>query len=101
MLPVTLGDDMTPFDAQGRYVPHCHDEADTVHFFSVIDRPSDSPLPEDSEHELRYFRAHQTGEGIILHDSLPVMPVDDPATSPWPLPALNLHLENGELYDAK
>jgi len=97
VLPVTIGDDMTPFDAQGRYVPHHHDETNTVHFFSVIDRPSDSPLPEDSSHELRYFRAHQTEEGIIIHDSLPVMPVADPDRSPWPLPALNLHLEDGDL----
>src|SRR5690606_7719433 len=74
VLPVTFGDDMTPFDTQGRYVPHHHDETNTVHFFSVIDRPSDSPLPEDTTHELRYFRAHQTEEGIIMHDSLPVMP---------------------------
>ena len=97
VLPVTFGDDMTPFDAQGRYVPHHHDEANTVHFFSVIDRPSDSPLPEDTTHELRYFRAHQTEQGIIMHDSLPVMPVADPDRSPWPLPALNLHLEDGDL----
>ncbi|HMN12764.1 MAG TPA: hypothetical protein PKD55_10620, partial [Bellilinea sp.] len=97
VLPVTFGDDMTPFDTQGRYVPHHHDEANTVHFFSVIDRPSDSPLPEDSAHELRYFRAHQTEEGIIMHDSLPVMPVTNPDRSPWPLPALHLHLEDGDL----
>jgi len=101
VLPVTFGDDMTPFDAQGRYVPHHQDEANTVHFFSVIDRPSDSPLPEDTTHELRYFRAHQTEEGIIMHDSLPVMPVADPDRSPWPLPALNLHLEDGDLAAAQ
>jgi len=101
VLPVTFGDDMTPFDAQGRYVPHHHDEANTVHFFSVIDRPSDSPLPEDAAHELRYFRAHQTEEGIIMHDSLPVMPVTNPATSPWPLPALGMYLEEGDLAAAQ
>ncbi len=101
VLPVTFGDDMTPFDVQGRYVPHHRDAADTVHFFSVIDRPSDSPLPEDVSHELRYFRAHKTEEDIILHDSLPVMPVADPDRSPWPLPALHLHLENGDLSAAQ
>ncbi len=101
VLPVTFGDDMTPFDAQGRYVPHHHDEANTVHFFSVIDRPSDSPLPEDVTHELRYFRAHATEEGIIMHDSLPVMPVANPDRSPWPLPALQLHLEDGDLAAAQ
>ncbi|NLF77530.1 MAG: hypothetical protein GX573_17695, partial [Chloroflexi bacterium] len=101
VLPVTFGEDMTPFDAEGRYVPHHHDEANTVHFFSVIDRPSDSPLPEDVSHELRYFRAHATEENIIMHDSQPVMPVADPDRSPWPLPALNLYLEDGDLAAAQ
>jgi hypothetical protein len=101
VLPVTFDDDMTPFDTQGRYVPHHHDETDTVHFFSVVDRPSDSPLPEDILHELRYFRAQKTEEDIVIHDSLPVMPVSDPTTSPWPLPALHLHLEDGDLDAAQ
>jgi hypothetical protein len=101
VLPVTFGDDMTPFDAQGRYVPHHHDEANTVHFFSVVDRPSDSLLPEDTAHELRYFRAHKTEEDIIMHDSQPVMPLADPATSPWPLPALGMYLEEGDLAAAQ
>jgi hypothetical protein len=101
VLPVTFGDDMTPFDAQGRYVPHHHDAAHTVHFFSVIDRPSDSPLPEDAMHELRYFRAHKGDDNIVIHDSQPVMPVADPATSPWPLPALGMYLEEGDLAAAQ
>ena len=101
VLPVTFGEDMTPFDAQGRYVPHHRDEAGTVHFFSVVERPSDSPMPEDVSHELRYFRAHKTEEDIILHDSQPVMPVPDPDRSPWPLPALQLHLEDGDLAAAQ
>ena len=92
---------MTPFDAQGRYVPHHRDAADTVHFFSVVDRPSDSPLPEDAPRELRYFRAQKTEEDIVMHDSLPVMPVTDPTTSPWPLPALHLHMEDGDLDTAQ
>lgn len=101
VLPVTFGENMTPFDAQGRYVPHHHDEANTVHFFSVIDRPSDSPLPEDVSHELRYFRAHKGDDNIVIHDSQPVMPVVDPATSPWPLPALGMYLEEGDLAAAQ
>ncbi len=101
VLPVTFNDDMTPFDTLGRYVPHHHDAAGIVHFFSVVDRPSDSPLPEDVSHELRYFRARQTEEGMVVHDSQPVMPVTDPTPSPWPLPALNLHLEDGDLDTAQ
>ncbi len=101
VLPVTFGDDLTPFDTQGRYVPHHRDAAGTVHFFSVVDRPSDSPLPEDVSHELRYFRARQTEEGIVVHDSQPVMPVTDPTTSPWPLTALGMYLEDSDLAAAQ
>jgi hypothetical protein len=101
VLPVTFGDDQTPFDGQGRYVPHHRDEAGTVHFFSVVARPSDSPIPADVSHELRYFRAHQAEDGVVVNDSQPVMPVPDPETSPWPLPALHLHLEDGELHTAQ
>jgi hypothetical protein len=97
VMPVTFDDDLTPFDKQGRYVPHHVDEAHTVHFFSVIDRPADSPLPGETTHELRYYRAQIDDEGVVTHHSQPVMPVDDPATSPWALPALQLHLEEGEV----
>jgi hypothetical protein len=101
VLPVTFGDSMTPYDDQGRYVPHHQDETGMVHFFSVIDRPSDSPLPEGVDHELRYFRAQQTGDNIIVHDSQPVMGVTDSTMSPWPLPALHLYLEEGDLDAAQ
>lgn len=101
VLPVTFGEDMTPYDEHGRYVPNHRDEVGTVHFFSMIDRPSDSPLPEDVAHELRYFRAQKTGEGVVVHDSQLVMPVSDPTTSPWPLPALHLHLEDSDLDAAQ
>jgi hypothetical protein len=37
----------------------------------------------------------------LIHDSLPVMPVSDPTISPWPLPALHLHLEDGDLDTAQ
>jgi hypothetical protein len=97
MLPVTFGDDLTPFDRRGRYVPHHRDQAGTAHFFAVVERPSDSLFPDETSHELRYFRARQTDEGLVVHDSLPVLPVSDPETSPWPLPALHLYLEDGDL----
>jgi hypothetical protein len=101
VLPVTFGDDLTPFDGQGRYVPHYRDEANTVHFFSAIDRPSDSPLPEDSAHELRYFRAQKNADDMVIHHSLPVMPVSEPTASPWPLPTLEFFLEEGDLEAAQ
>ena len=99
-LPVTLDADRTPVDAQGRYVPHFRDEADTVHFFAVVERPPDSPLPEIAAHELRYFRV-PPGEDAQIAGSEPVMPVNDPATSPWPLPALAWYLEEGDLAAAQ
>lgn len=100
-LPVTFDDNMTPFDAQGQYVPHHRDAADVVHFVSVVDRPPDSPLAEDIAQEVRYFRAQKTAENIVRHESLPVMPVTGPDPSPWPLPALQLHLELGNLETAQ
>jgi hypothetical protein len=101
MLPVTFGDDLTPFDHGGRYVAHHRDQAGTAHFFAVVERPSDSLLPDETSHELRYFRARQTADGLVVHDSLPVLPVTDPETSPWPLPALHLYLEDGDLDTAQ
>jgi hypothetical protein len=67
----------------------------TVHFFAVVDRTPDSLLSENTPHELRYFRAQQMEEGLIAHDSQPVMGVTDLATSPWPLPALQLYWKKG------
>jgi len=101
VLPVTFDENMTPSNTQGRYVPHHRDEAGTVHFFAVVDRTSDSLLSERTSHELRYFRAQKTEEGMICHDSQPVMGVNDLATSPWPLPALQLYLEEGDLDTAQ
>jgi len=101
VLPVTFDEGMTPTNTQGRYVPHHCDEAGTVHFFAVVDRTSDSLLAENTPHELRYFRAQQMEEGLIVHDSQPVMGVTDLATSPWPLPALQLYLEEGDLDAAQ
>lgn len=101
VLPVTFDEGMMPTNAQGRYVPHHRDEAGTVHFFAVVDRTSDSLLAENTPHELRYFRAQKTEEGMIIHDSQPVMGVNDLATSPWPLPALQLYLEEGDLDAAQ
>ncbi|MBI5961730.1 MAG: hypothetical protein HY866_23535 [Chloroflexi bacterium] len=100
LLPVTFDEDMIPTNAQGRYVPHHRDETGTVHFFSVVERPADSPISEGVTRELRYFRAQKTEEGIVIHDSQPLIPVSDPG-SPWPLPALELHLEEGELQTAQ
>ena len=91
-LPVTFEDNMTPFDGQGRYVPHYRDASDTVHFFSVVES-----APESDAHELRYFRARKDTDGMLHHDAQPIMPVTDPATSPWPIPALGLYLEEGDL----
>jgi hypothetical protein len=98
VLPVTLADDLTPFTTQGQYVPHHRDEASTIHFFSVVDLATENDAPEQ---ELRYFRAQKTDGDLVVHDSLPIMVVDKPDPSPWPLPALNLYLEEGELGAAQ
>jgi len=90
-----MGDDLIPTDAEGNYVPYHRDEAGITHFFAVVNRP------EDEARELRYFRMGRSEEGDVLHHSLPVMPVSDPTASPWPLPALELFLEEGDLDAAQ
>jgi len=100
-LPVTFDDDLTPRDAQGHYLPHYRDAADTVHFFAVAERSADDLLPEAAHRELRYVRAQRTDVDTVIHDSQPVMPVSEPDRSPWPLPALNYYLEEGDLATAQ
>ena len=99
-LPVTFADDMTPLDAQGRYVAHHRDAAGTVHFFAVVDHSPETLTPADAPRELRYFRAQKTAEGHVLHDSLPVMPVPAPG-SPWPIPLFSSLLEDDRLEDVQ
>jgi hypothetical protein len=99
-LPVTFEDDMTPLDAQGRYVAHHRDAAGTVHFFAVMDRPPEDLTPGDAPRELRYFRAQKTAEGQVIHDSLPVMPVSAPG-SPWPIPIFSSLLEDDRLEEVQ
>mgnify|MGYP005845363137 CR=1 FL=1 len=99
-LPVTFEDDMTPLNAQGRYVAHHRDAAGTVHFFAVMDRPPEDLTPGDAPRELRYFRAQKTAEGQVIHDSLPVMPVSAPG-SPWPIPLFSSLLEDARLEDVQ
>jgi len=85
-----MGDDLIPTTAEGNYVPYHRDETGLTHFFAVVNQP------EDQARELRYFRMGRSEEGDVLHHSLPVMPVSEPTASPWPLPALELFLEEGD-----
>jgi len=90
-----IGDDLIPTTAEGDYIPYHRDEAGITHFFAVVNQP------EDEARELRYFRMGRSEEGDVLHHSLPVMPVSEPTASPWPLPALELFLEEGDLDAAQ
>jgi len=90
-----MGDDLIPTTAEGNYVPYHRDETGLTHFFAVVNQP------EDQARELRYFRMGRSEEGDVLHHSLPVMPVSEPTASPWPLPALELFLEEGDLDAAQ
>lgn len=100
-LPVTFDDDLTPRDAQGRYLPHYRDAAEAVHFFAIAERSADSALPDDTTRELHYVRAQKTAQNSVAYDAQPVMPVTEPGASPWPLPALNYYLEEGDLATAQ
>ena len=99
-LPVMLDDELVPLDGNGQYVPHHLDAGGTVHWFSVVDARKDEN-PDREAYELRYYRAAQDIRGEIIHDSHPVMPLADRARSPFPLPALQLMLEEGDLQNAQ
>ena len=100
-LPVTLEDNLTPIDrTNGVYVPNHLDTRGTLHFFAAVDI-SDQPDFDDPVVHLRYFRVTQADDGRLVHDSHPVMPLEHGGPSPYPLPALQIMLEDGDLEDAQ
>ncbi|GIK27924.1 MAG: hypothetical protein BroJett007_10620 [Chloroflexota bacterium] len=99
-LPVTLEENLIPIDRNGVYVPNHLDDRGTLHFFAAVD-VSDTPNFDDPLLHLGYFRVTQTGDGRLVHDSHPVMPLERGGASPFPLPALQLMLEDGDLDNAQ
>ncbi len=99
-LPVTLGENLIPIDRNGVYVPNHLDERGTLHFFAAVD-VSYEPDYSDLSRELRYYRVAQTDDGRLVHDSHPVMPLERGGASPFPLPALQIMLEDGDLDNAQ
>jgi len=97
-LPFTFGEGMQPFDTQGIGHAHHVDGGGTAHWFAIVENPE----PEAEPYELRYFRALETSDGTLKHDSYPVMSLadGDPGTV-WPLPGLEMYLEKGDLYMAQ
>lgn len=74
------------------------DGGGTSHWFAVVQSQPESEDP----FELRYFRAVEQEEGIFKQDSYPVMPLPDADPgSAWPLPALEMYLEKGDVYMAQ
>ena len=99
-LPVTLDDTLVPLDQEEQYVPNHLDADGTVHFFAAVDI-AEEPNFDDPLSHLRYFRVAHTEDGRLVHDSYPVMPVESEAGSPFPLPTLQLMLEDGDLDNAQ
>ena len=98
-LPVTLTDGLIPLDQEGMYVPNHLDAERTVHFFAPVDI-SEEPNFDDPVAHLRYYRAVRADDGRLVYDSHPVMPLNG-APSPFPLPTLQLMLEDGDLENAQ
>jgi hypothetical protein len=97
-MPFTFGEGMQPYDAQGIGHAHHVDGGGTAHWFAVVENRE----PETDPYELRYFRALETSDGALKHDSYPVMPLpDDDPGSAWPLPGLEMYLAKGDLYMAQ
>ncbi|MCC6615290.1 MAG: hypothetical protein IT320_17580 [Anaerolineae bacterium] len=100
-LPVTLEDNFVPIDrTNGVYVPNHLDARGTLHFFAAVDI-SDQPNFDDPVTHLRYFRVAQTNDGRLVHDAHPVMPMERDGASPFPVPTLQLMLEEGDLENAQ
>jgi len=99
-LPVTLEDHLVPIDRNGVYVPNHLDARGMLHFFAPVDS-SDQPNFDDPLVHLRYFRVTQVDDRRLVHDSHPVMPLEPGGGSPFPLPALQIMLEEGDLDSAQ
>lgn len=99
-LPVTLEDNLIPIDRNDVYVPNHLDDHGMLHFFAPVDI-SDQPNFDDPLVHLRYFRVVQADDGRRVHDSYPVMPLESDSASPFPLPALQIMLEDGDLENAQ
>ena len=99
-LPVLLTADLIPLDRDVSSVPN-HQEADgTLHFFAAVDIAEEPNFDAPLSH-LRYFRVAHTDDGRVVHDSYPVMPMENTVGSPFPLPTLQLMLEEGDLDNAR
>ena len=98
-LPVTLTDGMIPLDRDGLYVPNHLDAGGTVHFFATVDVSYQEDLSDLSQ-ELRYYRAARADDGRLVNDAHPVMPLDG-TSQPFPLPQLEMMLEDGDLENAQ
>lgn len=96
-LPVTLNAGLIPLDRDGLYVPNHLDAHGTVHWFSVVEAQDAG----DDAYELRYFRAARTHDGRLVHDAHQVLPLDNDGASPFPLPQLQMMLEDGDLENAQ
>ena len=82
------------FDQVPETVMHI-DGGGTAHWFGITE-------DEERGHELRYFRALESDDRQAHHDSHLVMPLpDDDPGSAWPLPALEMYLEKGDVYMAQ
>lgn len=99
-LPVTL-DNFVPIDpTNGVYVPNHLDARGTLHFFAAVDLSYESD-DSDRSRELRYYRVAQAEDGRLMHDSHSIMPLKHDSASPFPLPTLQLMLEEGDLENAQ
>ncbi|MDX1994386.1 MAG: hypothetical protein SF029_18530 [bacterium] len=96
--PFSLSETMQPYNAEGEGLAHHVDGGGTAHWFAVVENRE----PQGDPYELRYFRALDSDDAGLRHDSYPVMPLADrdPGAA-WPLPGLEMYLQNGDVYMAQ
>jgi len=99
-LPVALSAEMIPFDRDGLPLASHLDADDVLHFFAAVDHALRPDLGDRSA-ELRYFRAARTDDGRLAHDARPVMPLAHAGDAPFPRPALETMLLDGDLENAQ
>jgi hypothetical protein len=97
-LPFTFDEDRQPINQHGEALIHHIDGGGTLHWFDRVE----SRARQQSPYELRYFRAFETDDSNIQHDSYAVMPLaEDDLNLAWPLAGLELYLEKGDVFMAQ
>ncbi len=101
-LPFTLDETLAVHDLEDRAWTSHIDSGGTIHWFAVVETEASPETLHSEPFELRYYRALPMDDSSVARDSYPVMPLPDRDPSfVWPLPSLELYLEDGNIFMAQ